>query len=152
MLTHKSPKIAKLIADCDHPEYDSHYIGYFRCFNEQLYYEAHDVLEELWLDQPKNKGHYLFYKGLIQVAGAFVHMRLNYLYPNHHAHGQRLAPAYRLIERSTELLQEFLPVCMDLNVDALCQMTQAYAKTLLEDQFKVNPWHPEKAPQIQLEG
>ena len=25
------------------------YVGYFRCWNEQRYYEAHDVLEHLWL-------------------------------------------------------------------------------------------------------
>ena len=28
---------------------DAHYLGYFDCFNRQLFYEAHDVLEDLWL-------------------------------------------------------------------------------------------------------
>ena len=28
-------------------ELDAHYLGYFDCFNRQLFYESHDVLEEL---------------------------------------------------------------------------------------------------------
>ena len=54
--------------------HDAHYLGYFDCFNRQLFYEAHDVLEELWLaDRHGTDGD--FYKGLIQLAGAFVHIQ-----------------------------------------------------------------------------
>ncbi len=50
MATHKSPKIDALIAGFpDTPGFDRHYTGFFHCFNAQLYYEAHDVLEEVWL-------------------------------------------------------------------------------------------------------
>ena len=50
MATHKSPKIDALLSRFpDLPDFNRHYVGYFRCFNEQLYYEAHDVLEEVWL-------------------------------------------------------------------------------------------------------
>ena len=28
---------------------DPFYRAFFRCWNEQRYYEAHDVLEQLWL-------------------------------------------------------------------------------------------------------
>ena len=47
------------------------YMAYFHFFNRQEFYEAHDVLESLWLTQRKgaNNG---FYKALIQLAGAFV--------------------------------------------------------------------------------
>ena len=31
--------------------HDPCYEGYFVCFNEQKYYEAHDVLEHLWLKE-----------------------------------------------------------------------------------------------------
>ena len=58
----------------------SNYLGYFELFNAQLFYEAHDVLEELWLPirrEPQGD----FYKGLIQLAGAFVHLQKNRLRP-----------------------------------------------------------------------
>ena len=60
---------------------DAHYLGYFECFNRQMFYEAHDVLEELWL--PDRRGvNGDFYKGLIQLAGAFVHLQKNRLKPS----------------------------------------------------------------------
>ena len=48
----KSQRIAGLVADLNLPEksgHDPRYLGYFACFNDGLYYEAHDVLEDLWL-------------------------------------------------------------------------------------------------------
>ena len=50
---------------------DPRYQGFFTCFNEQKYYEAHDVLEQLWLNTNTSDDN--FFKGLIQAAGAFVH-------------------------------------------------------------------------------
>ena len=32
-------------------DYDRRYLGYFDCFNRQHYFEAHEVLEALWLPQ-----------------------------------------------------------------------------------------------------
>ena len=48
-MSKKSAMIAALIASCQGRELDAHYLGYFECFNRGLFYEAHDVLEELWL-------------------------------------------------------------------------------------------------------
>ena len=45
----KSGKIAERIAAFQGQQLDAHYLGYFDCFNDQLFYEAHDVLEVLWL-------------------------------------------------------------------------------------------------------
>ena len=42
------------------------YRGFFRCWNEQRYYEAHDVLEQLWLNSDTEDDN--FFKGLIQAA------------------------------------------------------------------------------------
>jgi len=44
VLSKKSEKIAGLIAACQGKPQDAHYLGYFECFNRQLFYEAHDVL------------------------------------------------------------------------------------------------------------
>jgi len=60
---------------------DPHYTGYFELFNEQKFYEAHDVLEHIWL-KDKHGPNGAFYKGLIQLAGAFVHLQKNRLKPS----------------------------------------------------------------------
>lgn len=79
-MSKKSSKIAALIGQFRGQELDAHYLGYFECFNRQLFYEAHDVLEELWL--PARRGlNGDFYKGLIQLAGAFVHLQKHRLKP-----------------------------------------------------------------------
>src|SRR5579862_1674442 len=58
----------------------SHYLAYFDSFNRQHFFQAHEVLEELWLTQ-RNGPKGAFYKGLIQLAGAFVHVQKNRLGP-----------------------------------------------------------------------
>src|SRR5438067_657768 len=47
--------VQQLGASPDSP-LDPHYQGFFQCFNEQRYYEAHDVLEHLWL-QNRDENH-----------------------------------------------------------------------------------------------
>src|SRR6185437_9106688 len=79
-MSKKSGAIAQLIQQFEGQQLDAHYLGYFECFNRQLFFEAHDVLEELWLcDRHGPNG--AFYKGLIQLAGAFVHLKKNRLRP-----------------------------------------------------------------------
>jgi predicted metal-dependent hydrolase len=79
-MSHKTQKIADLIATLRGKELDAHYLGYFECFNQEQFFEAHEVLEELWL--PLRRGpEDRFYKGLIQFAGAFVHVQKRRLRP-----------------------------------------------------------------------
>ncbi|MEO8206668.1 MAG: DUF309 domain-containing protein, partial [Chthoniobacterales bacterium] len=70
--------------------FDARYLGFFDCFNRCLYYEAHDVLEDLWLE--KRDENHAYYKGLIQVAGSYVHLQKQYYRPHHHKDGRRLYP------------------------------------------------------------
>ena len=80
-MSKKSAKIAAMIEGLRGRDLSPYYLGYFACFNQQLYFEAHDVLEELWLvDRKGPDGD--FYKGLIQLAGAFVHLQKNRLRPS----------------------------------------------------------------------
>lgn len=71
----KSGKVVARIAGVDAKGWDPRYAGWFECFNRGEYYEAHDVLEDLWLEQGRDAPDHGFHKGLIQVAGAFVHAR-----------------------------------------------------------------------------
>ncbi len=50
------------------------YMAFFEHFNKHLFYEAHEVLEPLWLAE-RHGPDGAFYKGLIQLAGAFVHIQ-----------------------------------------------------------------------------
>jgi hypothetical protein len=70
----KDAKIAALLADVPEVGVDRRYAGYFACFNRGLHYEAHDVLEALWLAGGRSSPNHAFHKGLIQLAGAFVHL------------------------------------------------------------------------------
>ena len=81
-MSKKSPKIAALIAAHANAAWPAHYLGYFDCFNRGLFYEAHDVLEERWLAEGRAGANYAYYKGLIQLAGAFVHLQKNRLRPS----------------------------------------------------------------------
>src|SRR4051794_39411639 len=80
-MSKKSSKIAALLETCRGQDLDPHYLGYFACFNQGLFFEAHDVLEELWLTD-RHGPNYSFHKGLIQLAGAFVHLQKNRLKPS----------------------------------------------------------------------
>ena len=80
------------------------YRAFFHCWNEQRYYEAHDVLEQLWLKTDSSDAD--FFKGLIQAAGAFVHLQKRYEHPLHAKHSRRLPPAvrlFRLAERNLRI-------------------------------------------------
>ncbi len=73
-MSKKNQRVAELVAAGSENGLNPHYSGYFYCFNQGLFFEAHEVLEALWLlDRPGADG--AFYKGLIQLAGAFVHVQ-----------------------------------------------------------------------------
>src|SRR5450631_3036445 len=96
----KSQRIARLVAGLPaggESSLDPRYLGYFTCFNAGQYYEAHDLLEDLWLEHRSNPES-AFYKGLIQFAGAFVHLKKQHGSPLHPKHRDRLAPAARLFK------------------------------------------------------
>ena len=103
-MSKKSGKIAERIAAFQGGELSAYYLGYFDCFNRQLFYEAHDVLEELWLaDRHGPDGD--FYKGLIQLAGAFVHIQKN-----------RRGPATALFRLARANLEKYPPRHRQLDV------------------------------------
>src|SRR5256714_3098639 len=85
----------------------NYYTAFFQLWNRQRYYEAHDVLEQLWLAE-KDAELARFYQALIQAAGAFVHLQKNFEHPSHAKHSRRLRPAARLFALALRNL-EHLP-------------------------------------------
>ena len=124
------------------------YRAYFQCWNEQRYYEAHDVLEQVWLKKDSEDDD--FFKGLIQAAGAFVHLQKNFEQPEHPKYSRRLRPAVRLFELAEKNLQKFSPQHHGLNVTALLEILKTYRENVLRSDFQSNPWSPKTAPKLEL--
>ena len=138
-MTHKSPKIDALLAQFEESrDFNRHYVGFFRCFNAQLYYEAHDVLEEVWLPirgRPQAK----FYQGLIQMAGGFVHLQK-----------QRLGPAARLFALALANFEGYPARHAGIDLDAVREICRHYRQAVIDSGEALNPWSKEHAPQLAL--
>jgi hypothetical protein len=131
-----------------HPQYDPCYVGYFLCFNEQQYYEAHDVLEHIWLQSEGEEQRY--FKGLIQLAGAFVHLKKQFARPDHAKDGRRIRPAWRLLRLAEINLTPFAPRFMGFEVDSALRLCHACREQIEESGFEINPWNPGQAPRLEL--
>ena len=125
-----------------------YYLAFFRCWNEQRYYEAHDVLEQLWLKTKSPDADY--FKGLIQAAGAFVHLQKQFEHPLHAKHSKRLPPAVRLVRLADKNLSRFAPRHHGLDVARFCLLLRGFADRIVKSDYKTNPWSPEAAPKLCL--
>src|SRR6266404_840353 len=142
----KGERISRFVAELTAEQVDPNqadiakhpfYRTFFQCWNQQRYYEAHDVLEQLWLNSDTNDDQ--FFKGLIQAAGAFVHHQKHFEHPTHAKHSQRLHPAVRLFQLAEKNLSAFAPRHHELDVAALCQLLRVYADQIVEFDYKTNP-------------
>ncbi len=138
-VTNKSRKISAFIEPFLGRKVDAHYAAYFDCFNRQLFFEAHDVLEQLWLAQ-RTGPNYAFHKGLIQLAGAFVHLQKN-----------RLRPAALLFALAEGNLRRYPPVHEGLDLEGVLEMIRGWLLLLEQTQFKTNPLSSDNAPKLKLE-
>ena len=137
-MSKKSGKIAERIAAFEGQPLDAHYLGYFDCFNKQLFYEAHDVLEELWLaDRHGANGD--FFKGLIQLAGAFVHLQKD-----------RLRPSAALFKLARTNLQKYPPQHEQLAIAAVLSLIETWLRWLEAGEFNANPLRHQAAPILEL--
>ena len=135
-MSHKSPRIATMIASFQGQELDAHYLGYFDCFNRQLFYEAHEVLEDIWLaDRHGANGN--FYKGLIQLAGAFVHLQKN-----------RPRPSAALFKLARTNLETYPDLHERLNVVAVLALIADWLQLLERDRLALNPLATQPPPEL----
>lgn len=125
--SHKSARIAAQVGAFRGGALDARYLGYFDCFNRHLFYEAHEVLEDLWLaDRHGADGD--FFKGLIQLAGAFVHLQKN-----------RLRPAAALFKLAAANLEKYPAHHAQLDLAGVQQFIGGWLKPLQQHEFSVNP-------------
>jgi predicted metal-dependent hydrolase len=135
----KSARIAAMIESFQGQALDPHYLGYFECFNQQLFYEAHDVLEELWLGQ-RGQSNDHFYKGLIQLAGAFVHLQKN-----------RLKPAASLFRLARSNVSKYPATHEQLDLIYVLGLIDSWLSQLEQEDFRVNPLSIHPAPVLSPE-
>ena len=146
----KASRISVLWEGVDARGRDVRYAAYFHHFNRGDYYEAHDVLESLWLEQGREAESAAFFKGLIQLAGGFVHMRKHHEHPTHRVHGQRLGPAARLLKLAEKNIGPYGSEWEGLEIQPILDLAREMIRKLETEEFSRNPWGPEKKPRIQL--
>ena len=153
----KGERISRFVAELGAEDVDPNqsdivkhpfYRAFFHCWNERRYYEAHDVLEQLWLKTKSSDADY--FKGLIQAAGAFVHLQKRFEHPSHAKHSKRLSPAVRLFRLAERNLSRFAPRHHGLDVAAFCQVLRRFADQIVASDYETNPWSPETAPKLNL--
>jgi len=133
-------------AIADHP----YYRAFFQCWNEQRYYEAHDVLEQVWLKPTTTPEDAQYFKGLIQAAGAFVHLQKQFEHPTHPKHGRRLAPAVRLFRLAEKNLAPMGAQRHAFDLVQFREMLSRYAQAIVDSDHRNNPWSPANAPHVSL--
>lgn len=141
-MSKKSEKITALLRDLNESSdgrHSPHYLGYFECFNKGLYYEAHDVLEDQWLRERKGPRD-AFYKGLIQLAGAFVHLQKN-----------RLKPADALFRLAEANMRLYPALFEDLRLSDVLALIESWRRDLASTDFTRNPLPTRNPPALQIE-
>jgi predicted metal-dependent hydrolase len=118
---------------------DPHYTGYFELFNQQKFFEAHEVLEHIWL-KDKHGANGAFYKGLIQLAGAFVHLQKN-----------RLKPSAALFKLAHANLEKYPREHENLDIRETLHFIANWLGALELNQFTKNPLHGDERPQLILQ-
>lgn len=104
------------------------YISFFRNYHNEEYWEAHEVLEELWQTQRNND----FYHGLIQIAAIMHQLRRG-----------KVRGARKLATSAIIYLTPYKPQTDDVNVENVL--------TWLEKCLKVLPKDREHMPLDELE-
>lgn len=134
----KRKRIAEFARQFSGGGVDARYAGYFALFNQQKFYEAHDLLEDLWLPD-RHGGNGNFYKGLIQLAGAFVHLQKD-----------RLKPAAALFDLARKNLAPYGKSHERLNVADVLNLITDCRHELESSHFTINPLQTRSGPAINL--
>lgn len=104
--------------------YEPLYVAYLIYFNrDQDYFECHEVLEELWLEQNKDP----LYKGLLQVAVGLYHFR-----------NGNLTGGRKMLHSAVEKLAPYPAACLGIDLGKLRQSALEYARRL--DDFATAPF------------
>jgi predicted metal-dependent hydrolase len=113
---------------------DPRYCHFFDLFNEGQYFEAHEVLEELWLPL-RGTPEADYFKGLIQLAGAFVHERKH-----------RIQPAIALLELAEKNLSRYTPAMLGIRLEAVLVLIAEWKAALRKPEVLRSTSRPHLQP------
>lgn len=99
--------------------YPPQYLEAIRLFNEEDFFECHDLLEEIWSES--NGGEKGFYQGLIQAAISLFH------FGNDNFGGAR-----KLYDSSRKYLLPYLPAYMGIDLSRFLNDHQSCFQELLD--------------------
>jgi hypothetical protein len=136
--TRKGEEIRRLLVDCQGYGVEPHFIAFFRCFNSGRFFEAHEVLEALWL-QDRQGMIADFYKGLIQLAGAMVHLQKN-----------RLPPGMALFNLARKNLEKYPRTTLNWPVESGLALIAEWLGCLHPDNSRGNPLLYLSPPQLPM--
>ncbi|MGI9115014.1 MAG: hypothetical protein DLM52_03335 [Chthoniobacterales bacterium] len=147
----KRERISGFVASLEHGSAQArdYYAAFFRLWNEQRYYQAHDVLEQLWLKE-ENPETARFFQALIQAAGAFVHLQKNFEQPMHAKHSRRLRPATRLFALALRNVEGLPDEFRGVDLVRFRELLGGVRERIIASEFCVNPWSPVTAPRLNL--
>lgn len=107
-----------------------------RLFNEGFYFEAHDVLEEIWIDRTGREK--IFYQGLIQVAVGLYKIAVG-----------NQGGAVSLLTKGLDKLRLVRDLDSPLDLDRLIRETEAVLARVKElGQARIADFDLAAAPQI----
>lgn len=93
------------------------YLQFFHCYHREEYWEAHEVLEELWQTQRDND----FYHGLIQIAAIMHQLKRG-----------KVRGARKLAVTANQYLQPYTPITDGVQVDIVLDWLQYCLQVLPE--------------------
>jgi predicted metal-dependent hydrolase len=135
-MSNHGPKVQAILSAVQGRGHNPLYLGYFECFNAQLFFEAHEVLEELWLPQ-RHEAAGDYYRGLIQLAGAFVHLQRG-----------RTRPAGSLLKLARTNLQKYPGERDGLDVSEVLAIIEDWQGRLEATDYQVNPLSEKSTPRL----
>jgi predicted metal-dependent hydrolase len=102
-------------------------------FNREYFFEAHDALEELWMEAREQIQRNLFH-GLVNIATGFYHYRM----------GNRKGMQSQL-QKGVDKLSQVPPSCLETNIKKLLQDVQPY----IQEEY-LQAVFPEPLPKIEF--
>ena len=138
-MSRQRPDVAALIESCSGGQLPARYRAFFACFNRQRFFEAHEVLEALWLEERRGPQADLF-QGLIQLAAAFVHLEKN-----------RPGPAAALLRLAQAHLRGFPGVHLGLDMAQAHGLIAEWLGKIAAKGFDPNRQPKEAPPQLNFD-
>ncbi|HWO93353.1 MAG TPA: DUF309 domain-containing protein [Dehalococcoidia bacterium] len=109
-------------------------------FNRGEYWEQHETLEDIWIEEADPVRH--LYQGILQVGVAFHHWRRS-----------NFRGADLLLERGLTYLQPFRPSCMGVDVERLVMEAAAcHAELRRLGPRRMALFDPARFPRVHLVG